>query len=122
MSPSASQAAAFYREVAENHLVWTIRDAAGIPAPAGECGVRAMPFWSSLARVRTVIAEVPAYAGFVPVQLCWAEYRDRWLPGLARDGLRVGVNWSGRMATGYDVEPAAVRASVEAALARHENR
>ncbi len=30
---SASQAAAFYREVARTRKVWTVRDAGGYPAP-----------------------------------------------------------------------------------------
>jgi hypothetical protein len=31
------------------------------------------------------------------------EWRSRWLPGLSRDGILVGLNWSGDRATGYDV-------------------
>jgi len=27
------------------------------------------------------------------------------LPGLAKDGIRVGLNWSGARAVGYDLEP-----------------
>jgi hypothetical protein len=38
------------------------------------------------------------------------------LPSLDEDGLRVGINWSGPRATGYDVEPEAVRAALDAAL------
>ena len=120
MSQSASQAAAFYLEVAEHRRVWTIRDSRGIPAPLGDQGLRVMPFWSSSDRAETVIGNVPAYSGFVPVELSWIEFRDRWLPGLARDELLVGVNWSGARATGYDVEPAVVREAVEAAIARRE--
>jgi len=31
------------------------------------------------------------------------EWVNKWLPGLARDGVLVGLNWSGPYATGYDV-------------------
>jgi len=120
MSQSASQAAAFYRDVAEHRRVWTIKDAGGIPAPVGDQGLRVMPFWSSLQRAKRVITQVPAYSAFAPLELSWAEFRDRWLPGLARDGLLVGINWSGPRATGYDVEPAALRDAVDAAIARRE--
>ncbi|WP_354191718.1 hypothetical protein [Arthrobacter sp. UYCu712] len=36
------------------------------------------------------------------------------MPGLERDGLRVGLNWSGDRATGFDVEPRAALASLTA--------
>jgi uncharacterized protein DUF2750 len=120
MSQSASQAAAFYRDVAEHRRVWTIRDAGGCPAPVGDRGLRSMPFWSSASRAQKVVDEVAAYSCFQIVELGWVEFRDRWLPGLARDGLLVGLNWSGVSATGYDVEAAAVLKSIEAAITRHE--
>jgi hypothetical protein len=78
-----------------------------------------MPVWSSLARVERIIANIPAYRGFAPVELSWQEFEEKWLPGLERDGLRVGINWTGARATGYDLSPADLRdriASVRAAL------
>lgn len=35
------------------------------------------------------------------------------MPGLEQDGLLVGVNWSGKNATGYDLDPAWIRKCVE---------
>jgi hypothetical protein len=116
MSQAASQAAAFFREVARGGRVWTIRDADGVPAPFGTSGRRAMPFWSSEARVAAVIRNVPAYADFAAEQLDWTAFRDRWLPGLERDGMLVGVNWTGSRATGFDVEPQVVRQAIETLL------
>jgi hypothetical protein len=110
---SASQATAFYRDVAAARRVWTVRDADGFPAPISSRGVRAQPFWSSLGRVDAVIRGAAAYKGFSPVEITWEEFRDRWLPSLARDGLEVGVNWSGAAATGYDLSPEAVRKAIE---------
>jgi hypothetical protein len=74
-----------------------------------------MPFWSSRARARRIVASIPAYRDFSVEEMTWSTFRDRWLPGLKRDGIRVGVNWTGSRATGYDMEPDAVRAAVEAA-------
>jgi len=107
MSVSAAQAAAFYREVAESLRLWTIQDANGFPTSGG-----AQPFWSTLARANTILSKVPAYAAFTPVEISWADFCDRWAPGLEQDGIAVGVNWSGARATGYNVEPAAVVANV----------
>src|SRR5262245_53577377 len=43
MSQAASQAWAFYREVAKTRLVWTVRDECGFPAPMTSSGKRAQP-------------------------------------------------------------------------------
>jgi hypothetical protein len=104
MSVSAAQADAFYREVLRTGQVWAIRDEGGFPAPQTPEG-RAMPFWSAHSRAVKVIENVDAYHGFEPVQLTLDEWRARWLPGLAEDGLRVGLNWSGARAVGYDFDP-----------------
>lgn len=117
MSQSASQASAFYREVAARGSVWTIRDEGGYPAPKTSSGQRAQPFWSSQSRAENIIATVPAYAGFVPEEIAWARFCASWVPGLAADGLLVGVNWSGRRATGYDLPPGDVQRNVEAVIA-----
>jgi len=62
-----------------------------------------MPFWSSRTRAEKVILTVPAYEGFVPVEIALGDFRSRWLPGLERDGIRVGLNWAGTAASGYDL-------------------
>lgn len=105
MSQSASQAAAFFVEVSSTGRLWTVRDDGGYPAPINTEGRRSAPFWSSEARVRRVIANVPAYGGFVVDELDLDTWRTRWLPGLRRDGLLVGLNWTGPRATGYDLSP-----------------
>lgn len=113
MTQAAAQASAFYREVAETGKVWAIRDAGGFPAPIGDAGKRTMPFWSKRSRAEKIIKHVPAYHGFEVVELAWEIFRDRWLVGLDKDGLNVGVNWSGDKAVGYDVAPADVRRNIE---------
>lgn len=118
MSQAASQYAAFARDVAENGRVWTVRDNDGFPAPKTPEGNRAMPFWSSLSRVERIIATVPAYASFQPFEIAWELFRDNWLPGLERDGVLVGVNWSGPRALGYDIAPKDVRARIDYELTK----
>jgi hypothetical protein len=117
MSTSAAQAAAFYDEVVRTGMVWGARDAGGFAAPLSRDGSRAMPFWSLRTRVERVVATVPAYGAFEPVGLSLAEFRSRWLPGLERDAVRVGVNWSGPAATGYDLLARDVELNLAAAAA-----
>ena len=101
MSQAASQAAAFYRDVANTGRLWTIEDEGGYPSPMTQEGKRAMPFWSSLARARKIVRTVPAYSGFTPVEFSWEQFKNEWLPELQSEGQLVGVNWSGARATGY---------------------
>jgi hypothetical protein len=118
VSIAAAHWAAFAREIARSGRVWTIRDSGGYPAPRTREGKRSQPFWSSIGRARRIIERVPAYRGFQPEEVSWEELRDSWLPGLERDGLLVGVNWSGSSAKGHDVTPSEVRARVEYELGR----
>lgn len=112
---------AFVREVASYRRVWTLRDADGVPTATGANGT-AMPFWSTLCRVEQIIANVPAYSGFEPIELSWETFRDRWLSGLERDGLLVGINWTGPRALGYDLTPEEVLTKIEYELARHRSK
>jgi hypothetical protein len=121
MSQAASQYAAFVRDIAKSRRVWTIRDDGGFPAPKTSGGIRAMPFWSSRSSVERIITSVPAYADFQPFEITWDAFRDKWLIDLERDGLFVGVNWSGPRALGYDIAPKDIRQSIEHELSKSDN-
>lgn len=104
MTISGAHADGFYKEVLARGQVWAIRDRDGFPAPESD-GRRVMPFWSRESRAQRVIDSVEAYRDFEVVSLPLDQWRSRWLRGLKRDGLLVGLNWSGARATGYDVDP-----------------
>ena len=116
MTVSAAQADAFYKEVLAHGEVWGIRDVDGFPAPRSD-GRRAMPFWSSRSRAQRVIDSVEAYQSFKVVSLPLEQWRTRWLPGLKRDGVDVGLNWSGARATGYDLDPDDVESNLSSRVA-----
>jgi hypothetical protein len=117
MSQAGSQAWAFYREVAKSRVVWTVRDDQGYPAPMTSSGQRAQPFWSSRSRVEKIIATVPAYAIFRPDEISWEDFCAKWVPDFERDGMLVGLNWSGPRAKGFDLEASGVQRAVEALIA-----
>lgn len=120
MGQSASQAHAFYREVARTRKLWSCCDDVGFPQPKTSSGGRAMPFWSSLSRVQKFIKTVPAYGIFAPHELTWDEFLSVWVPELAAAGVKVGVNWSGKGAVGYDKVSADVVANVSHYIAELE--
>jgi hypothetical protein len=117
VTQSAAQADSFYDEIVRTGLVWTLRDQNGYPAPKSNEERRVQPFWSSRSRVEKIISRVAAYTGMEPDQIELPVWRERWLPGLQRDGLLVGLNWSGERATGYDVGPADVVRALAARIA-----
>ncbi len=115
MSISAAQSSAFFAEVIKHGEVFTVSDeGGGFPAPMNRSGVRAMPFWSRESRARRVIDNVPAYRDFSPVRISLAEFRDVWIPDLSNHGFQIGINWSGKFATGYDLTPAEVVVGLDA--------
>lgn len=116
MSISSINARAFYREVAAGGRVWTIRDENGFPAPINPDGKRAMPFWSLKSRVLATIREPEAYKDFEPVEIGWQSFCEKWIPGLTRDGILAGLNWSGASATGFDITPTEMKRNVEAMM------
>ena len=71
-----------------------------------------MPVWSSLSRVQRIIRNVPEYAAFRPKEVSWSEFLQRHVPDLKAHRMLVGVNWSGKNAIGYDLEPQDVVANV----------
>ncbi|WP_081724602.1 DUF2750 domain-containing protein [Asticcacaulis sp. YBE204] len=115
-SQSAAQAHQFFLDVAKSNTVWTIRDKGGFPTSTNLSGETAMPFWSTENRAKIVIANVEAYQGFSPHQLTLPEFQDRWLPGMEADGLKVGLNWTGKCATGYDLTPSEVQERLQYAV------
>ncbi len=116
LTTPAAEASAFFREVARDGIVWTLRDRGGLPAPTRPDHRRVQPFWSSRARAVRCAVVADGFGGFEPVMISWQEFRDGWLPGFDRDGMLVGVNWSGSRAMGYDLEPAIVRERVERSI------
>ncbi|WP_457583471.1 DUF2750 domain-containing protein [Ensifer canadensis] len=106
MSAAAALYEIFFKEVAESGVVWTIRDDKGFPTSTNQSNEAAMPFWSSETRARRIIETVSSDRDFTTHPLTLVVFRDRWLEGLVKDALGVGINWNGERATGFDVAPA----------------
>ncbi len=104
MGKYTNQANDFYLQILTNKTVWTIKDKNGYPAPKNNSGDRAMSFWSSEKLVLSFLAENKEYSGFKPDSISLADFQKKWLLGLSKDGLLLGINWSGKNASGYDVK------------------
>ena len=104
MSVTPTHAAVFYRVVAETGVVWGIRDVCGFLAQIATDGMRAMPFRSSQSHGQTVMSGVEEFHAFEPVLIGGDVFCERGIPGLIRDSLMAGMDWSGSSATGFDID------------------
>ncbi|MGW0998353.1 DUF2750 domain-containing protein [Streptomyces sp. NPDC002523] len=104
MSQSGSQAAAFFRDVRQSGVVWRVRDDEGTPAPLSADGTRSLPFWSTSARAQR--AATIWGNGLRVESMPLESWRDRELPDAAREGFKIGVNWSGPRLVGWSFTPA----------------
>ncbi|MBY8878495.1 DUF2750 domain-containing protein [Streptomyces sp. PLK6-54] len=106
MSQSGSQAAAFFRDVPRTGVVWWVRDDEGTPAPLSDDGTRSLPFWSTAARAQRA-ADIWGH-GLRVESMAVAVWRDRELPDADREGLLIGINWSGPRLVGWSFTPTEV--------------
>ena len=111
---SEPQAAAFYREVAKNRKMWTVF----FPDGRGSLYNGSIPFWSSLSRTNKMISRIEWLRDGKPVEVSWERFLEHWMPQMIRDGFRIGVNWSGERAAGYDIEPELLRETIQVHIDR----
>ena len=105
MSQAASQAAAFYEEVASFRIVFTVLDNGNfLVFRVGDVDV--VPFWSSRARVQRIQRNHAKYRSFDCDESDLAAFLGKTLPDLQAEGIHIGVNWSGARLNGYDVSAA----------------
>ena len=103
MSQSGSQAAAFFRDVRQSGVVWLVRDDDGCPTSLSADGTRSLPFWSTSARAQRA-AKIWGH-GLRVESMSLEVWRDRDLPDAAREGLMIGINWSGPRLVGWSFTP-----------------
>ncbi|MYV93987.1 DUF2750 domain-containing protein [Streptomyces sp. SID1034] len=103
MSQSGSQATAFFRDVRQSSVVWLVRDDNGSPTHLSADSARSLPFWSTSPRAQRA-AKIWGHGLRVePMPLdVWCNHV---LPDAARDGLVIGVNWSGQRLIGWSFTP-----------------
>ncbi len=100
---AAMHAHKFYKEVAKNNFVWSIGSPEGMPITVMSNGCRVFPLWSSKTRVEKIITAVPGFAQCTIMGNTWDDFETNWVGQLQNDGVLVGVNWSGRSASGYEM-------------------
>ena len=113
MSEEYDHFAAFFNEALATGYVYSLIEDGGIPTPTNEDGERCMPFWSSVGRAEEIIALYDKAGVFKSIRIPLASFKSEWLPGIQRDSMKVGINWIGRPAKGFDIPPSEVLERLE---------
>jgi hypothetical protein len=103
VSNSAKQAHDFYRDVINHRKVWTICEPRGFPRFVSPNGTTTQPFWSTITRVEKIFKLIPAYESYEIVEIPWDTFLEVWVPKCKEQKIHVGVNWSGKNLTGFDM-------------------
>lgn len=111
MSVSGAQYDKFREQVVTDERAFTFTDSGQLlvyPVASGDT----VPFWSSRSRLEAIQKRLPRYRQWQIAELSLAEFWRR-LDGLEREGVQVGVNWSGPQLTGYNVSVRDLRAGLQ---------
>ena len=110
MSISGAQYEKFKEQVVAEERVFTFTDMGELlvyPARTGDT----VPFWSSRSRVETIQRRLPKYGQWQITEMRFSEFWHR-LDQLEREGIQVGVNWSGERLAGYNIPVSDLREGV----------
>jgi len=114
MSIAAAQYSKFMTQVAADGKVFTFtQEGDFLVYPMKKAEV--IPFWSSRQRLLKIQAVLPKYQKFQIEELSIESFLEQ-LPNLEKEKVRIGVNWSGKNLTGYDVSIEAVKAALDYVL------
>jgi Protein of unknown function (DUF2750) len=103
MGNSGKQAHDFYDDVINYNKMWTIKYSNEVVFFVSPRGIKIQPFWSKITRIQKIIKTTPEYSNFVPVEVSWNEFENELAPKLKEKNIFVGVNWSGKNLTGYNM-------------------
>lgn len=112
MSTAALHASKFYEQVVSDDKVFTFDDGDGYSVFRVN-GEDVIPFWSSRTRLEKIKKAHLKYAKQEIAEEPFPVFMSDTLPLLEKEGIRVGVNWSGQRLTGYDITVAELRRNLQ---------
>ena len=111
MSAAGAQHARFKEQAVREGCVFTFKNG-DFHLVFPVAGRDVWPFWSSRSRLVRIQRGHSKYREFEIVDIELSRFMD-WLPKMGKDGILIGVNWSGKRLTGSDVEPMDLHAGVQ---------
>ena len=105
------------KRIADAERVWSLRNSSGWVLAADDAGNVLVPIWPHEAfAARCATSQ---WSDCVPQPIDLGEWRDRWLPGIERDGRTIAA-FPTPDAQGVAVEPARLRQDLTAELLRYD--
>jgi hypothetical protein len=112
VSVAAAQAQKFYEQVAAERRVYTFLDQGSfLVFPIR--GTEVVPFWSSPSRLQRVQELHAKYRSYTIDEMPLTEFLEKTLPQLEAELISIGLNWSGKRLTGYDLTVADLRRNLD---------
>ncbi len=102
----------FIERVKKSGEVWGLKDSDDwcVSDSNNQVNIKVMPFWSDRAYAQQCVKE--QWAHYKPTAINLTQFVERWLPGLAKDGLLVGTNWNAHL-IGEEVNPLELKEMLE---------
>jgi hypothetical protein len=111
----------FIRTVADAQEVWLLETEGGFPLSIEmEPGSLVYPAWPEKEFAEAAARERPGWGLTTATSRPLDEFMERWLPGMQRDGTKVGVFWAGADLIGIDVEPDVLLQDLKEECAQYE--
>lgn len=110
MTISSAQYDKFREQCVADERVFTFTDGGELlvyPVETGET----VPFWSSRSRLEAIQRRLKKYQKWQITEFHFVEFWSR-LDQLEREGIQIGVNWSGPKLVGYNVSVPDLRAGL----------
>ena len=112
----------FVRTVANVEEVWLLEMEAGSPLTIEmEPGTLTYPIWPERQFAEAAAMERPEWGPVNAISRALDEFMERWLPGIQRDGHKLGVFWAGPDLLGIDVEAAILLQDLQEECAQYED-
>lgn len=119
MTISSAQASKFYEQVVTDGRVFTfLAEGSFLVFPMHDGEV--VPFWSSLTRLTRIRSLHPKYRRYEIDEIPLSKFLGNVVPQLAAESIRIGVNWSGKRLSGYDISADELRTNIQYWIDKHE--
>jgi hypothetical protein len=110
----------FLQRVVKSEVVWGLRGPNGFAdCDSNDSNTVVLMFWSDrgyAARVRQ-----QSFPEFEPAEISLFDFLFRWLPGMAKDGVLAGTNWTGDL-VGLEFDPTELQEEILTTIAPDQCR
>src|SRR4051812_43882833 len=90
-APEAKRYAYWLNRVADWQEIWSLRDETGWMMLGDDDGHECVPFWPHPRLATAFVAADPSRARFRPELIALKDFREKWIPGMARDNRLAGI-------------------------------